>query len=76
MPCLTQALTRQPVGEAASGEAARTSPRFEGGAQGEKGSHGGGIADGGGAGGKVPLDILLQMRALMDSLQVRVYQGR
>ena len=33
MPCLTQALTRQPVGEPGSGSAARTSPRESAAAQ-------------------------------------------
>ena len=61
MPCLTQALTRQPVGEAGSGEAERTFAALEGGAQGKKGLHGGRVAGGGCSGGKMALDGLLQL---------------
>ena len=58
---MTQALTRQPVGEAGSGEAARDFAAFQGRAQRKKGRHGGLVADGGGAGGKVALDCVLQL---------------
>ncbi len=61
MPCLTQALTRQPVGEAGSGEAARISPVSRAERREKKAVMADWVADGGGSCGKVALDGLLKL---------------
>jgi hypothetical protein len=65
MPCLTQALTRQPVGAVGSGEAERISPDSRAARRDWKAVMAEGVADGGWTFGKVAL------YGLSEELQVK-----